>query len=119
MESLSKGLDAYSRVYEDAMGRINGQVIDFTDLPSPQKRALLTESPECPFAAPASKETIKSMSEHEKEHILSALISCNWKLYGQDGAANLLQMHPSTLNSRMKKLGIHKKSLSKLHPGKK
>jgi two-component system, NtrC family, response regulator HydG len=96
----------------------HGQVIDFTDLPSSQKRAMLTASPECPFAAPASKETIKSMSEHEKEYILSALISCNWKLYGQDGAANLLQMHPSTLNSRMKKLGIHKKSLSKLDRGK-
>ena len=96
----------------------HSQVIDFTDLPSPQKRALLTASPEYPFAAPASKETIKSMSEHEKEYILSVLISCNWKLYGQDGAANLLQMHPSTLNSRMKKLGIHKKSLSKLDRGK-
>jgi len=59
------------------------------------------------------------MSEHEKEHILSALISCHWKLYGQGGAANLLQIHPSTLHSRMKKLGIDKKSLSKLHPGKK
>ena len=95
-----------------------GQVIDFTDLPSQQKRALPAASPEGPIAAPASKETMKSMSEHEKEYILSALISCNWKLYGQDGAANLLQMHPSTLNSRMKKLGIHKKSLSKLNRGK-
>jgi hypothetical protein len=44
------------------------------------------------------------MTEIEKEHILSALKSCNWKLYGENGAAKLLQVEASTLNSRMKKL---------------
>jgi two-component system response regulator HydG len=96
-----------------------GRIIDIADLPSARKSSFLAASNENSAPAPASKATIKSMSEHEKEHILSALISCNWKLYGQDGAAHLLQMHPSTLNSRMKKLGIHKKSLSRLHSGKK
>ena len=32
MESLSTGLEAYDRVYQDAMERINGQVIDFKEL---------------------------------------------------------------------------------------
>lgn len=54
-------------------------------------------------------ERIKSMMENERDHILSALERCNWKIYGQDGAAGLLELNPSTLNSRMKKLGIEKK----------
>ncbi|MFA6083990.1 sigma-54 interaction domain-containing protein [Mucilaginibacter sp.] len=52
---------------------------------------------------------IKSMIENERDHILSALERCNWKIYGQDGAADLLELNPSTLNSKMKKLGIEKK----------
>jgi two-component system response regulator HydG len=51
---------------------------------------------------------IKTMIENERDHILSALERCNWKIYGQGGAAEILELHPSTLNSRMKKLGIEK-----------
>jgi DNA-binding NtrC family response regulator len=60
-----------------------------------------------------SKDAIKSMSDQEKEHILAALVNCNWKLYGQGGAAELLKLNASTLHSRMKKLGIDKKALSR------
>ena len=52
---------------------------------------------------------IKTMIEIERDHILSTLGRCNWKIYGQGGAADLLEINPSTLNSRMKKLGIEKK----------
>jgi len=51
---------------------------------------------------------IKTMTENERDHILSALEWCSWKIYGQGGAAELLELNPSTLNSRMKKLGIEK-----------
>jgi formate hydrogenlyase transcriptional activator len=47
-----------------------------------------------------------SMVEAEKRHIRDALEKCNWKLAGQDGAAALLCMKRTTLQSRMKKLGI-------------
>jgi len=50
----------------------------------------------------------KTMAENERYHILAALERCNWKIYGQGGAAELLELNPSTLNSRMKKLGIEK-----------
>ena len=52
---------------------------------------------------------IKTMTENERDHILSALERSNWRIYGQGGAAELLELNPSTLNSRMKKLGIEKK----------
>jgi two-component system response regulator HydG len=57
----------------------------------------------------APLERIKTMIETERDHILFALERCNWKIYGQGGAADLLELNPSTLNSRIKKLGIGKK----------
>jgi PAS domain S-box-containing protein len=47
-----------------------------------------------------------SLEEVEKNHILSILGQANWVIEGPKGAALLLQMHPNTLRSRMKKLGI-------------
>jgi formate hydrogenlyase transcriptional activator len=47
-----------------------------------------------------------SMELIEKEHILKVLIESNWRINGENGAAGILAMHPSTLRSRMKKLNI-------------
>jgi len=58
-------------------------------------------------AAPQGR--VKTMIENERDHILSALERCGWKIYGYGGAAEMLELNPSTLNSRMKKLGIEKK----------
>jgi two-component system response regulator HydG len=52
---------------------------------------------------------IISLMDNERDHILRALEQCSWRIYGQGGAAELLELHPSTLNSRIKKLGIKKK----------
>jgi transcriptional regulator with GAF, ATPase, and Fis domain len=38
--------------------------------------------------------------------ILKALQKCNGKIYGPDGAASLLKLKPTTLQSKMKKLGL-------------
>jgi len=40
------------------------------------------------------------------EHILSALNRCGGRVSGEGGAAELLGINPSTLRSRMKKLGV-------------
>lgn len=56
---------------------------------------------------------IKTITENERDHILEALNKCSWKVYGTDGAASLLDINPSTLHSRMKKLGIEKKIVYK------
>jgi formate hydrogenlyase transcriptional activator len=47
-----------------------------------------------------------SLEQIEKEHILKMLNECQWRIGGEDGAAEKLVMHPSTLRSRMKKLNI-------------
>jgi transcriptional regulator with GAF, ATPase, and Fis domain/tetratricopeptide (TPR) repeat protein len=49
-----------------------------------------------------------TLRENERNHILWALHKTKWKIHGDDGAAKILDIHPSTLQSRMKKLGIKK-----------
>lgn len=57
-----------------------------------------------PAGLPAS--SIVSLAEAEREHIRAALALSGGKIYGEDGAAHLLGLKPTTLQSRMKKLGI-------------
>ncbi len=49
------------------------------------------------------------LSEVERAHILKILEQVNWRIHGQNGAADLLDINPSTLRSRMKKLDIRNK----------
>ena len=49
---------------------------------------------------------IKTIKEVEKEHIQLVLTRCNHKVYGPGGAAEMLKMPPTTLMSKIKKLGI-------------
>jgi len=55
-----------------------------------------------------SGEKIKTIDEVDREHILFVLKRTNGKLRGAAGAAELLKIAPSTLQSKMKKLGIRK-----------
>ncbi|MBU2928291.1 sigma 54-interacting transcriptional regulator [Winogradskyella psychrotolerans] len=49
-----------------------------------------------------------SLDAAQRDHILQVLEQCNWKISGPDGASNLLQIKPSTLRDRMKKLDLKK-----------
>ncbi|MTI22424.1 PAS domain S-box protein [Fulvivirga sp. RKSG066] len=53
--------------------------------------------------------TFKSLEQYEKDYILKVLKHTNWKVSGKNGAAEILNMKPTTLASRMKKLNISKK----------
>jgi transcriptional regulator with GAF, ATPase, and Fis domain len=48
----------------------------------------------------------RSLEEVESQHILNVLRHTGGRIKGDGGAARILNMIPSTLNSRMKKLGI-------------
>lgn len=52
--------------------------------------------------------TVLTLDEAQRLHIIKILKKCNWKIDGSDGAAQLLEIKPSTLRDRMKKLGIKK-----------
>jgi hydrogenase-4 transcriptional activator len=55
---------------------------------------------------------ILSLDEIQKQHILKTLKACSGKIYGKNGAASKLGLKPTTLQSRMKKLGITKVQIS-------
>lgn len=57
--------------------------------------------------APTESRT-KTIEENERDHILTVLKQCNGKIWGAAGAAEVLNIPPSTLKSKMKKLGIRK-----------
>ena len=44
----------------------------------------------------------------EKSNIYAALRHANWRIWGESGAAKLLELNPSTLKYRMKQLGVKK-----------
>ncbi len=50
--------------------------------------------------------TAEEMVDLEKANILKALRKTRWKISGENGAANLLKVPPTTLTSRIKALGI-------------
>jgi transcriptional regulator with GAF, ATPase, and Fis domain len=49
---------------------------------------------------------LKTIEENERDYILTVLKQCKGRIWGKGGAASLLNMPPTTLNSRIKKLGI-------------
>jgi transcriptional regulator with GAF, ATPase, and Fis domain len=81
------------------------------DLPVPQVSGTS-------FKAPIKKNgnssgeilTEEDMRLREKANIESALKQTDWKIYGTGGAAELLGLKPTTLLSRIKKMGIVKVS---------
>jgi transcriptional regulator with GAF, ATPase, and Fis domain len=67
----------------------------------------IVEPPACEDQALAQPATLEAT---EREHILTVLGQTNWVVEGPRGAAKILGLHPNTLRSRMKKLGIRRTS---------
>jgi len=78
----------------------NGAVIESLEIPVSKKATNMSLN---------SANGFKTIIENERDHILTVLESCNWKISGKGGAAEILDINVNTLNSRMKKLGIEKK----------
>jgi formate hydrogenlyase transcriptional activator len=69
--------------------------------------------PEQTFAVTESghrevKKEIKDLRSTERDHIIEVLAMTNWKIEGAGGAAGILDIHPSTLRFRIKKLNIER-----------
>jgi formate hydrogenlyase transcriptional activator len=52
--------------------------------------------------------SIATLEEAERQHILRALRQTEWRIAGAKGAAALLGMKRTTLQARMRKLGIRR-----------
>lgn len=55
---------------------------------------------------PSPASDVMTLEQLERHHILSVLEAAGWVIEGPHGAAELLKVRPSTIRSRMKKLGI-------------
>jgi transcriptional regulator with GAF, ATPase, and Fis domain len=53
--------------------------------------------------------TTKELEDLERQNIIAALEASDWKVAGENGAAQLLGVKPTTLSSRMKALGVARK----------
>ena len=65
-----------------------------------------------PTPAPA-KALVGPLEASERAHILRALEQTGWRVRGPGGAAQLLGIKPTTLDSRIKKLGIQRRDTDK------
>jgi formate hydrogenlyase transcriptional activator len=73
------------------------------DTPAPAP-AMETIAQTTPSSAPLSG----TLEDVERAHILATLAQTGWVVEGPRGAAKILDMHPNTLRSRMKKLGVER-----------
>ena len=76
-----------------------GDTIDVVHLQIKRNGMRRAESAEASHSFPTLDESVR-------RHILRALERSGGKIYGKDGAAALLGLKPTTLQSKMKKLGI-------------
>jgi len=82
-------------------GRLNlDRALPTSDEP-PESAAAIDEE-----LSPSQILKIRELTEIERANILRALNASNWRVAGKNGAAALLGMNPSTLNSRIKALQI-------------
>ncbi|UCF78535.1 MAG: sigma 54-interacting transcriptional regulator [Candidatus Eiseniibacteriota bacterium] len=63
---------------------------------------------EIPVVSGPSERELRTLEECQRGHILAALEKTGWRVRGRQGAAELLGLKPSTLESKMVKLGIRR-----------
>ncbi|HZW37563.1 MAG TPA: sigma 54-interacting transcriptional regulator, partial [Candidatus Deferrimicrobiaceae bacterium] len=124
-EDIPLLVEAFIREFSDTMGK-SFHSISRSDLeklihyPWPgnvrelrnviERAAILSQGPglrvELPRSAIHGPARLLTMDDAEKEHIRSVLEMTGWQVGGKGGAAEILEMKPSTLRSRMAKLGL-------------
>jgi formate hydrogenlyase transcriptional activator len=63
-----------------------------------------------PHGRTAKQQSLRSLEDIERQHILAVLEETHWRISGDRGAARILGLKRTTLEARMKKFGIHRPS---------
>ena len=82
-------------------------VIERAIIISPGSSLLILDHFETPIKATQTSGS-KALADIERDHICHVLQETNWRVEGKYGAAAILNIKPSTLRARMRKLGIHR-----------
>jgi len=61
-----------------------------------------------PVGEQAGQEKLRRIDEVEMEYLLKVLRATKWRIRGHKGAAQVLGLKPTTLEARLKKLGIRR-----------
>ncbi|MFO1429771.1 MAG: sigma 54-interacting transcriptional regulator [Candidatus Competibacteraceae bacterium] len=84
-----------------------GNVIERAMILSPGPILALEPALGTIYSAPAERRAVAdNLAAVERAHILNVLAQCHGRIKGVGNAAERLGLHPNTLRSRMKKLGI-------------
>lgn len=107
-DKAAKNMTAYNwpgnireleHVIERSILLAKGHLIEDVSLPGIQAKQTEAANEEIP---------LKTMQEIERDHIIAVLKKCNGRIWGPGAAAEILNLPPTTLKSRMIKLGIKK-----------
>ena len=60
------------------------------------------------ISTPVNDSSAGRLEDIERNHIVEVLNKTRWKIRGENGAAKILDLNPTTLEARMKKLGIER-----------
>jgi PAS domain S-box-containing protein len=71
-----------------------------------------TDEPQVQASVRSLNDSPLTLEEIDRAHIVEVLQRTGWKIDGADGATRLLKLHPSTLRSRIKKLGVRRSASS-------
>ena len=83
-------------------------IIERAVIVSPGSKLQLGDWPPATAKPPGAAADL-SLEEVEKNHIIEVLEMTGWRVSGERGAAKILGLKPTTLEARMKKLGIERK----------
>lgn len=79
-----------------------------------ERAMILSNSPtlvvDLPDNAAVTTSVAMSFEEMERMHIIAVMEKAGWRVRGKNGAAEILELKPTTLDSKMKKLGIKRKT---------
>jgi transcriptional regulator with GAF, ATPase, and Fis domain len=108
---FGKGIDSLSKESLAALQRYGwpGNVRELRNVI--EREMIVATGPTLTLSAPRPvssqrRSTSSKLIDVEVEHIRSVLDSCRWRVRGSGGAAERLGVKPTTLESRMARLGI-------------
>jgi PAS domain S-box-containing protein len=108
---MGKSIEAVSQRSLDALQH-HPWPGNIRELRNAVERALITcQGPTLFIEPPALSEpmeTVMTLDEVERAHILRVLQMTGWRVRGKNGAATILGLPPTTLESRMAKLLVHR-----------